>query len=101
MDFGSLRHTGTANPIVTLEHSDLVPGAGQVVGCDQAIDTSTDERNALRGFVHVEQPSIPCRLLGGKNHSKQAREPVSLLNCFKQGQGTQAVFHLQLFSVCG
>ncbi len=41
------RHTGATNPIVTLEQGDLVSSACQVVGRNQAIDTSADDGDAL------------------------------------------------------
>lgn len=42
-----LRHTGAANTIATLEQSDLMSSTCQVVGRDQAINTSADDSDAL------------------------------------------------------
>ena len=52
IDYDGLRHTGATNPIVTLEQSDLLSGALQIISRNQVVDPCTDDSDVLWGFCH-------------------------------------------------
>ena len=59
IDHGGFGDAGTTNTILALQQGYLVPGALQVIGGDQAIDSGTDDADVVDVFRHGLNNCVP------------------------------------------